>query len=91
MASQIVMSVVVHGHVLLTQQWLAVGVVFSGLALEVVDSELEKRRKHAGIKQDPSDVAPRTTSAAQDFVAVDLPVPSVVSGDVSALGAVSRM
>ena len=50
--SQIVMSVVVHGHVLLAQQWAAVGVVFTGLALEVVDSQLEKRRQQQ-VRQAP--------------------------------------
>ena len=30
---QIITSVAVHGHVLLTQQWVAVFVVFAGLAL----------------------------------------------------------
>jgi hypothetical protein len=40
---------VVHGHVLLTQQWVAVGAVFTGLALEVIESEREKRAsKHGG-------------------------------------------
>jgi hypothetical protein len=33
----------VHGHVLVMQQWVAVGIVFLGLTLEVVDSEFEKR------------------------------------------------
>ena len=30
---QIIASVMVHGHVLLTQQWIAVVVVFLGLSL----------------------------------------------------------
>lgn len=41
----IIVSVFVHGHVLLSQQWVAVTVVFVGLVLEVVDSENEKRKK----------------------------------------------
>jgi solute carrier family 35 (UDP-galactose transporter), member B1 len=40
----IVMSVFLHGHDLATVQWAAVGIVFAGLSLEVVDSENEKKK-----------------------------------------------
>ena len=41
----IVTSVVFHGHVLTQGQWVAVGVVFAGLALETVEKEWEKRSR----------------------------------------------
>jgi solute carrier family 35 (UDP-galactose transporter), member B1 len=41
----IVASVMYHGTVLQTKQWLAVAVVFAGLGLEVFESERERRNK----------------------------------------------
>lgn len=41
----IVASVFFHGNVLAPWQWVAVGVVFSGLAIEVLESERDRRAK----------------------------------------------
>lgn len=59
------MSVVVHGHVLLAQQWAAVGIVFAGLALEVVTSQLEKRKSRHRAGQHHHDAAAPAADAAE--------------------------
>jgi hypothetical protein len=64
----IIVSVVVHGHVLLSQQWIAVGVVFLGLILEVVDGENEKRKKrlrlHHSSSSDSTAAVPADSAAS---------------------------
>lgn len=82
-----------HGHVLLNLQWIAVGVVFSGLALEVIDSECEKRKKALTshlVKQDALGAAP----SDRESVALDLqvsPAVSAVSSGLGGSGAISRL
>ncbi|KAG0212780.1 UDP-galactose transporter [Mortierella sp. GBA30] len=59
----ILLSVVAYGHVLNTQQWLMVAVVFSGIGLEAYVKRAEKLEKMAASKKKDDDTASNAITA----------------------------
>ena len=70
----IVASVFVHGNELNSGQWAAVLIVFTGLGVEVADSEREKRAKKAAAAGAAPPVEPAgAVSDGKEVVAEEVP------------------